>query len=155
MKRNIIIALTAFLAMSFTFINTGEVKEEDRVLGVWTSESGLARVKISKLGKKFYGKIIWLKEPIDPDTGKPKLDKRNPNEKLRSVPTKGLKMFKDFKYAGDGLWNKGTIYDPKEGKTYSCKITMKDINTLDIRGFVGISLLGKTTVWTRYKKKKK
>lgn len=153
MRKGIIIAIIAFFTMSFATINSGEVKEGDRVLGVWVSENGLARVKISKLGKKYFGKIIWLKEPIDPETKKPKLDKFNPDEKLRSVPTKGLRMFKDFVYAGDGKWDKGTIYDPKKGKTYSSKITMRDINTLDIRGFIGISLIGKTTVWSRYKKK--
>jgi len=150
MKKSIMIALIALLTMSFATYDGAVKKEADRVLGVWTSESGLARVKISKIGKKYFGKIIWLKVPIDPDTKKPKLDKLNPDEKLQKAPVKGLRMFKNFVYAGDDLWNKGTIYDPKKGKTYSCKITMKDINTLSIRGYVGISLIGRTSIWSRY-----
>ncbi len=152
MRKIILIAITALLAMSF--VSTAKVAEEDRILGVWMESTGKAKVKISKIGKKYFGKIVWLKEPIDPDTKKPKVDKNNPNEKLKSKPLKGLRIFKDFVYAGDGLWNKGTIYDSRKGKTYSCKITMKDINTLDIRGYIGISLIGRSDTWTRQGKKK-
>jgi uncharacterized protein (DUF2147 family) len=54
-----------------------------------------------------------------------------------------------FKFAGDNLWEDGTIYDPENGKTYRCKITLESPNRLNVRGFVGISLFGRTTVWTR------
>ncbi|MDB4089394.1 DUF2147 domain-containing protein [Flavobacteriales bacterium] len=148
MRRNIIIALVALFTMSFV-TTTNAPSDEDRVLGVWMESTGKAKVKISKIGNKYFGKIVWLKEPIDAETNEPKLDKNNPNAELQGVKLKGLRIFKDFVYAGDGLWNKGTIYDSRKGKTYSCKITMKDINTLDIRGFVGISLLGRTDTWTR------
>lgn len=147
MRRSIIIALTALMAMSF--VSTSAVSDADRVVGVWMESTGKAKVKIYKIGKKYFGKIVWLKEPIDPDTKKPKVDKNNPNEKLQGVPLKGLKIFKDFVYSGDGLWNKGTIYDSRKGKTYKCNINMKDINTLDIRGYIGISLIGRSDTWTR------
>jgi hypothetical protein len=45
-------------------------------------------------------------------------------------------------------WSQGKIYDPKNGKTYSCKMTLEG-NELKVRGYVGFSLLGRTTVWTR------
>jgi uncharacterized protein (DUF2147 family) len=53
-----------------------------------------------------------------------------------------------FKYKGANKWEGGKIYDPNNGKTYSCKMTLEG-NTLKVRGFVGISLLGRTTIWTR------
>ena len=149
MRKIILIATTALLAMSFISSTPTPTSEADRVMGVWMESTGKAKVKISKIGNKYFGKIVWLKEPIDPETKKPKTDKNNPNKDLRGVKLKGLRIFKDFVYAGDDLWNEGTIYDSRKGKTYSCKITMKDINTLEIRGYIGISLIGRTDTWTR------
>ena len=55
----------------------------------------------------------------------------------------------DFAFAGKTVWKGGTVYDPKSGKTYSGKMTLVSPNKLDMRGFVGISLFGRTTTWTR------
>lgn len=123
--------------------------DADRLLGVWEPSNGKARVKIEKIGPKYYGKIVWLKEPVDPKTKQPKTDKNNPDESLRSVPLKGYRLLKDFSYAGNNSWSEGTIYDPENGSTYSCTISMKDPNTLDIRGYIGISTFGRTDVWKR------
>jgi uncharacterized protein (DUF2147 family) len=120
----------------------------DKLIGLWEPSNGKARVKIEKIGTKYYGKIVWLKEPNDPQTGQPKLDKNNPDESMRTVPLKGYRLLKDFVYA-NGEWNGGTIYDPESGSTYSCVIKAKDDNTLDIRGYVGVKALGRTDVWKR------
>jgi uncharacterized protein (DUF2147 family) len=104
---------------------------------------------------KYYGKIVWLREPIDPVTGKPKTDKNNPDESLKKVPLKGFRMLKDFVYKGDGEWADGTIYDPQNGSTYNCVIKLRDDNTLDIRGYIGIKTFGRTDVWKRLVTKKK
>lgn len=124
-------------------------QEGDKLLGVWEPSNGKAKVKIEKIGEKYYGKIVWLKIPNDPETNLPKVDKNNPDEALRSTPLKGYRMLKDFVYKGDGEWTEGTIYDPESGSTYSCVIKMKDDNTLDIRGYIGISTFGRTDVWKR------
>ena len=79
--------------------------------------------------------------------GKPKLDEENPDAKKRTQPIIGLLILKGLKKDGDKDYNDATIYDPKNGKTYSCKITYKG-NTLDLRGYVGISLIGRTSTWT-------
>ncbi|NBU04628.1 MAG: DUF2147 domain-containing protein, partial [Bacteroidetes bacterium] len=96
---------------------------------------------------KFYGKIVWLKEPLK--NGKPKVDDLNPNPAKRSVPLMNLQILKDFVYdADDKEWEDGTIYDPKNGKTYSCYMTL-DGTKLNVRGYVGVSMIGRTSVWTR------
>ncbi len=153
MKRALIIVFAvAFTALnsSFTFSDGNA----NKILGTWLNENGKAKVKVVKRGKKFYGKIIWLKEPKDKN-GKAKLDKENPKKELRSKPIVGLEILKNFKYVGNKKWENGTIYDPENGKTYSCYMEMKNNNLLKIRGYVGISLLGRTTMWTRVVKKKK
>ena len=62
-----------------------------------------------------------------------------------------LNLFSGFEYAGDGRWKGGTIYDPNSGKTYRCVVTLVDANTLEVRGYVGVPLLGRTETWTRRK----
>lgn len=123
----------------------------DDITGVWLTENGKAHVKIEKIGAKYFGRIIWLKEPNN-EEGKPKMDKNNTDPKLRTAPLLGIRLLKDFQYKGKGLWENGTIYDPENGKTYSCKITMKDKDVLNIRGFIGVSLIGRTSVWKRVNK---
>ena len=130
----------------------------DRLVGIWEPSHGKAKVKIEKIGTKYYGKIVWLREPIDAETKKPKVDKNNPDEKMRSTPLRGYRILKDFQYTDKNEWTEGTIYDPENGNTYSCIIKMTDENTLDIRGFIGVSVLGRTDIWKRLKmpsKKKK
>jgi uncharacterized protein (DUF2147 family) len=142
--------LTAFFGLFVLISNLNAQEAGDKLIGLWEPSNGKARVKIEKIGNKYYGKIVWLKEPNDPQTGKPKLDKNNPDESMRSVPLKGYRMLKDFTY-GDGEWSNGSIYDPESGSTYNCVIKAKDDNTLDIRGFVGVKALGRTDVWKRMK----
>ena len=92
-------------------------QDGDRLLGVWEPSNGRARVKIEKIGVKYYGKIVWLKEPNDPETGLPKTDKNNPDATLQKVSLKGYRMLKDFVYQKNNEWSEGTIYDPLNGST--------------------------------------
>jgi uncharacterized protein (DUF2147 family) len=145
MKKSIF--LTLFITLcTFTFTSA---QEADRLLGVWEPSNGKARVKIEKVGEKYYGKIVWLKEPNDPASGQAKVDKNNPDASLRSTPLRGLRLLKDFTYKGSNQYENGTIYDPENGNTYNCVIKMTDENTLDIRGYIGIEAFGRTDVWKR------
>ncbi len=142
------------LCIFFPLFAGAQDTEADKLIGVWEPSSGKARVKVEKIGAKYYGKIVWLKEPNDPETNQPKLDKNNPDASLRSVPLKGYRLLKDFVYKGKNEWTDGTIYDPENGSTYKCIIKMKDDNTLDIRGYIGVEALGRTDVWKRLETKK-
>ncbi|MGV3636374.1 MAG: DUF2147 domain-containing protein [Flavobacteriales bacterium] len=149
--------LLLFLALLFLPLSTvlaqAPPEPGDRLIGVWEPSNGKARVKVEKIGGKYYGKIVWLREPNDPATGTPKVDKNNPDEWQRPVPLRGFRLLKDFGYGGNDEWTDGTIYDPENGSTYSCVITMKDANTLDIRGYIGVKALGRTDVWKRLQTK--
>jgi len=124
--------------------------QKELIVGQWLNEDKDAEIRIFEATNgKYYGKIIWLKEPNR--NGKPKTDIHNPKAANRNHPIIDMQILKGFKKISNVLFEDGTIYDPKNGKTYSCKITVKDENTLHIRGFVGISMLGRTTVWTRSK----
>ena len=127
-------------------------KDADLILGTWQTGSGNARVEIYKNASNFQGKIIWLSEPLDPATNKPKTDTKHPDSKLHTRPLMGLINLWGFSYNDkEGNWENGHIYDPKSGKEYKCTITSKDKNTLNVRGYIGFSLIGRTDVWTRVK----
>jgi len=121
----------------------------DAVVGVWKTGDGNAIVRIYKNAEKYQGKIVWLKEPNDPDTGLPKIDKNNPTEASQTRAIIGLVNIWGFKFIEKNLWDEGNIYDPKSGNTYSCTIKMTNSNTLEVRGYIGVSLIGRTDVWTR------
>ena len=119
----------------------------DAVLGVWKNGSGKGHIQIYKQSGKYYGKIMWLRDATG-DGGKPKVDHRNPDPNKRSKPLIGLVMMRDFKYE-DGEWTDGYIYNPSDGKEYKAFMKLRDDNTLSVRGYVGISWIGKTDTWTR------
>jgi len=107
-------------------------------------------VEVYKCKDKYCGKIVWLKTPLEED-GREKLDDENPDEALRKQPILGLNLLVDFEYDDDLEWEDGEIYDPEEGKTYSCVINMDedDHKILNVRGYIGFSFIGRTDVWTR------
>ena len=150
--RIFLIAIAALFLLPLANLNAQEVGADD-ILGTWLNEDKDAHVNIYKENDKYYGKIVWLKNPIDEETGKPKLDDENEDESLRTRPVMGLLLLRDFVFDGDDEWEDGRIYDPKNGKDYKCYMEFKDDtkNTLKVRGYIGISLLGRTTYWTRVK----
>ncbi len=130
------------------------------ITGQWTTAGNKSRVEITKVADgTFEGKIVWLSEPNypadDKEAGKPKHDRENSDKSLQSRPILGLSFMKGFKFDGKKEWSGGLLYDPESGKTYKGKIWLEDDGTLGMRGFIGISLLGRTEKWTRYTEAKK
>lgn len=123
-----------------------ETKADD-LLGFWLSEGDDAVIKIEQKKDKFQGDIVWLKA-VHTGEVEEKLDEKNPKEELRDRSLIGLTILEGFEFE-DGQWIGGTIYDAKSGKTYSAKMKLEDKDTLSLRGYVGISLFGRTSKWTR------
>ncbi len=120
----------------------------DAILGVWFNAEKDAKIEITKVDGKFFGKVIWLKNPNDAK-GKPKTDIENPDPKLRTRPRLGLVVLTNLEYDKGINYDGGKIYDPKSGKTYSCQAKLANNNLLKLRGFIGISLIGRTSEWTK------
>lgn len=125
----------------------GQGAEADAVLGNWVTEEDKALVEVYKCEDKYCGKIVWLKEPKN-EEGKDKTDTNNPDPEKRDRGIIGLNIVWGFKYDKDNKWVGGKIYDPDNGKTYSCKMKLEG-DKLKVRGYVGFSLLGRTTIWLR------
>ncbi len=151
--KNLLFMLILFLFLAAS--STGYAAGGNEILGVWNNQEKDAKIELYKCGEKYCGKVVWLKEPNYPEgstdgvPGTPKLDHNNPDPALRKTPVVGLQIVHNFVFAGDKLWKDGKVYDPKNGKTYSGKMKLVSPDQLNLRGYIGISLLGRTAVWTR------
>lgn len=145
----------AVAAFGWVTAAMAETKPDD-IVGTWWTDGKGSQIEIYKDGDKYNGKIVWLENPNygenDPEAGKPQRDRKNPDPARQNDPMLGLNLLKGFAFDGAGNWTGGTIYDPTEGKTYKCTIKIGENGVLDVRGYIGIPALGRTTVWTRVTK---
>lgn len=141
MKQMLLLAITAIISI------TTYSQQADQILGQWLSEEKDGKIEIYKTGDKYSGKLIWSVRMFEADGKTPRKDEKNPESALRNRNLKDLVLLTNFIY-DDGVYADGKIYDPKSGKTYSCKMTMSG-DKLSIRGYVGLPMFGRTTVWTR------
>ncbi len=133
-----IFLILALLGFSYGF---SQNKTTD-ILGTYMNPDADAILKVYESGGKYFGKLVWIKKPES-------LDANNPDPAKRSQKKLGMVIMNNFVFDGDDTWEKGTIYDPKNGKTYDCKVTRDTKGNLDIRGFIGISLIGRTSHFTK------
>ena len=140
-----------FVIIFFKFNSFAQTNQEaDKIIGLWQTGSGKGRVQITKYGNKFSGKIVWLRDPNDAK-GNPKLDSKNPDVNRQKNTTIGITNLLGFTYEGNSEYDNGTVYDPENGKTYKCIMTLENINSLNVRAYIGFSFIGRTDVWTRVK----
>jgi uncharacterized protein (DUF2147 family) len=131
----------------FVVIALGTMAEDDkqsRILGNWLTESKDGIIQISSApGGIYEGRIVGGNQPG-------RLDAKNPDATLRSKPLRGEIILRNLRYDGDGKWSGGAIYEPDTGRTYRCLVALIAPDSLKVHGYIGISLLGKSQVWTRY-----
>ena len=143
MKKNILLVLFAICSSTLFAQNA------DDILGIWLNEEADAKVEVFMNNGKFFGKIVWLLNPKD-DNGEWKLDEENPDENLRTRKKLGITVLNNLVWdEGDKEWNDGEIYDAREGDTYSLFARVDGDRILNLRGYIGFSLFGKTTSWTK------
>ena len=116
--------------------------------GVWLTEPGTSRIRIADCGGALCGTIVWLKDPNDAETQKPKLDKFNADASKRSRPLMGVTIVIGMKPAGTDKWS-GQVYNAEDGKTYSGSVTMQGANALKLEGCALGGLLCKAQTWSR------
>jgi uncharacterized protein (DUF2147 family) len=113
--------------------------------GIWLTQAGDAKVRVSKCGGGICGVVIWLRDPIDPATGKPQIDDKNPNPSLARRPMIGLPLFMGMRAAGPNKWS-GQIYNADDGRSYASNISVSGPDTLRVEGCVGALCGGES--WT-------
>ena len=127
-----------FFPGHFTQPNTNSPQE---ITGVYWSPKKDAKIEIYMQGQRYFGKSIWVANPAK--------DVKNPSKTLQGREVLGVELLSHFTY-DNGIYSGGEIYDPESGKTYSCKMTLEG-NRLKVRGYIGISLFGRTEYFERIK----
>ncbi|OON70371.1 hypothetical protein B0919_04625 [Hymenobacter sp. CRA2] len=118
-------------------------------LGVWTDEQGETQVELYRCGEQLCGRIVQLLHGTDAE-GKPRLDVHNPDPKRRTQPHVGLTIIQDLHFNPDEKrWDGGQIYDPDNGRTYSCYVRPLTGDRLEVKGYIGFALVGRAQVWKR------
>lgn len=142
-------------AMSIVFLfimgmfSNAYAQTENEILGTWESDKKDVIVEISRSKDTYLGKYIWGKEIVESDGKTSKKDIKNPDKNLRTRNIVGITSLTGLKWNGKE-YTEGKIYNAPSGDTYSCKIWIKN-NKLYLRGYLGVSLLGQTAIFHRYK----
>jgi uncharacterized protein (DUF2147 family) len=140
--------LKLFLALAFVFggWTVANAADDATPNGLWLTEKGDARIQVSQCGSALCGKVVWLREAIDPATGRAQTDSKNPNASLASRPMIGVQLFIGMRPAGPGRWT-GRIYNADDGGVYESNIAWMGPNTLRVEGCLGAICGGEN--WTR------
>jgi len=149
--------LTALVALVWVLTTSTVWANGNQIVGSWVTPDDKAVVEIYLQNGEYFGKFTSLKEPNYPVghkdglDGQVKTDRNNPDASQHAQPIIGLVMLSGMKYAGEKKgkhkWGGGKIYDPGNGKSYKCTIRLNADGSLDLRGYIGISLFGRTQVW--------
>jgi uncharacterized protein (DUF2147 family) len=116
-----------------------------QILGNWLTEKHDGIIQISRTSEGLYqGQIVGGDDPQ-------RTDVHNPDPTLRARALLGQVILQDMQYDGAGRWSGGTIYDPDSGHTYRCRLELRGADRLHVRGFLGVSLLGRSQTWMRYR----
>lgn len=117
-----------------------DTNKPSSVIKIWQAKDGL-----------YYGKIDY----IYPEHGHKKSDVcKKCKGPLHNKPILGMQIIQHFQATQDpNFYNKGRIMDPTNGKTYKCRMTLKEKGSvLDVHGYIGIPLFGRSDIWYRTQK---
>jgi uncharacterized protein (DUF2147 family) len=118
---------------------------------VWADDTGDSHIELYRCGEQLCGRLVWLRTPTDVN-GKPRLDVKHPNPERRTQPLQNLTVLQNLRYnAETDRWEDGEIYDPENGRTYSCYVAAAGKDRLEVKGYIGFSLIGKAHYWQRVK----
>ncbi|MES1197895.1 MAG: DUF2147 domain-containing protein [Chitinophagaceae bacterium] len=135
----------SFIIAMFMLLSNGHAQTTqdpaDKITGLYWSPKKDAKIEIYLKGGHYFGRSVWVATP--------RKDIKNPKESLRMRDVLGIELLTNFSY-DDGTYTNGEVYDPESGKTYNCKMSLNG-NKLRVRGYIGISLFGRTEIFERIK----
>ena len=136
-------ALTLLLGLALATLASDE--KQSQILGNWLTEpkDGIIQISVAA-GATYEGRIVGGSHPG-------RVDEKNPDASQRGKPLRGQVILRELHYDGDGKWSGGSIYEPDSGRTYKCLVELRAPDTLQVHGYIGISMLGKSQTWTRYR----
>lgn len=135
------------MSLFFTVVTHAQQLPADEIIGAWEAEDGSVKLDMYKAGPEFEARLLYGNQVVESDNATFKLDTKNPNPALRSRSLKNVVFLSGLRWE-DGQWTGGSLYDGAFGRTYTCKVTIKD-GKMHLRGYLGISALGQTKVFHR------
>jgi uncharacterized protein (DUF2147 family) len=139
------------LSLLLWLLAFGPAHSQTPPLGVWADDSGDSHIELYRCGEQLCGRLVWLRTPTDAN-GKPRLDQHHPDPARRTRPLQNLTILQNLSYdAGKDRWEGGEIYDPENGRTYSCYLAAAGKDRLEVKGYIGFSMIGKSHYWQRVK----
>jgi uncharacterized protein (DUF2147 family) len=132
----VILTALSILSTSLKTMKSSSTDDSEKIIGVWFTDDKTSKIQIYKTDNQYFGKIIWLAS-------------KGSKEDLKVKPTLGYQIFRKFTFEGKNVWSGGQVSDPRSGMTVSGKMTLKNENTLNVRGYVGAPMFGKTVVLLR------
>lgn len=124
------------MTISFKINSKIMIDESEKIIGVWYTDDKTSKIQIYKNEGQYFGKIIWLANIES-------------NVELKIKPQIGYQIFKKFIFEAKNVWSGGQVSDPISGMTVSGKMTLKNENTLSVRGYIGAPMFGKTVILSR------
>lgn len=142
----------ALIAIIMGAITPSSEAAQERIaspIGTWYAEGGAAQVEITECDDGICGRVAFLRSPFD-ENGCALRDVSNPDPQRHSEPVLGLEILHAGQHSADDPreWS-GTIYDPGSGRTYRCTVRADGDDRLQLRGYIGVPIIGRTTTWIR------
>lgn len=138
------LAVTAFF---FAAVFAFGAEAGQRLSGTWLTEDGSSRIRFEPCGAEDCGRIVWLQEPISPQTNEPLVDKNNPDRAKQSEPLLGLTIVSGLTESVPATWQ-GSLYNPRDGNTYSGQLTRLSPDKMQLKGCAFAGLFCKSETWT-------
>ena len=134
-----------FLLLGLSYCAAGHTLEHS-IEGVWLNEKRDGYIEISSLGETYKGTVVG--SPNE-QKGVDRTERHNEDPALRGRLLLGLVIIDELVRERDNRWGGGWIYDPDAGKTYRCRLTLSDKDTLEVRGYIGAPTFGRSQTWKR------
>ena len=139
--------MRAFLLASAAVIIASTTAIAADPTGVWLSADGRAKVRVTNCHGALCGTVVWLVEPIDPQTQRPRTDKLNPDVNKRGRPMLGLQVVEGLRPLSANEWS-GLIYNADEGHSYNVNLTLINPTSVELKGCI-FDVICKVETWTR------
>jgi uncharacterized protein (DUF2147 family) len=116
--------------------------------GTWLTEDASAKISFERCADALCGRLVWLRDPNDAETGGPIRDKNNPDPTKRNQPLLGIEIFSQIQPVGSTKW-RAKAYDAENAKIYDVTLELRPPDRLALIGCGLWGMICRTEVWTR------
>jgi uncharacterized protein (DUF2147 family) len=116
--------------------------------GTWLTADNTAKIRFESCAGVPCGRLVWLRDPLDPKTGEAILDRNNPDPALRARRLLGIPLITDIRPLAPGEWS-ARAYDAEDAGIYDIILKLVAADRLAVRGCGLAGLICKTELWTK------